>query len=113
VTPFRLLDAASTREAAALLRTHAPHARPIAAGGDLLGLLKEGVAGSTLPTPQVLVNLASVRELARIEVDAAAWRIGAMVTLAQMRNRRFQELMTAELQRRQLGPFIQSTAGDA
>jgi xanthine dehydrogenase YagS FAD-binding subunit len=84
VTPFRLLDAASTREAAALLRTHAPHARPIAAGGDLLGLLKEGVAGSTLPTPQVLVNLASVRELARIEVDAAAWRIGAMVTLAQL-----------------------------
>jgi alkane 1-monooxygenase len=36
----------------------------------------------------------------------------AMVTLAQMRNRRFQELMVAELQRRQLGPF-QSTVGEA
>jgi alkane 1-monooxygenase len=29
----------------------------------------------------------------------------AMVALAQLRNRRFQELMTAELQRRKLGPF--------
>jgi alkane 1-monooxygenase len=29
----------------------------------------------------------------------------AMVALAQLRNRRFQALMTAELQRRQLGPF--------
>jgi hypothetical protein len=29
----------------------------------------------------------------------------AMVALAQLRNRRFQELMTAELRRKKLGPF--------
>lgn len=84
MTPFRLLDAASAADAAALLRAHAPHARPIAAGGDLLGLLKEHVAGPTLPTPTVLVNLAAARDLGCITGDGDAWHIGAMVTLARL-----------------------------
>jgi xanthine dehydrogenase YagS FAD-binding subunit len=84
VTPFRLLDAASAADAVALLRGHAPHARPIAAGGDLLGLLKEGVEGPTLAAPAVLVNLATARDLAQIRHDEQAWRIGAMATLARL-----------------------------
>jgi len=87
VSPLRLLDATSAADAAALLRAHAPHARPIAAGGDLLGLLKEHVGGPTLPTPRVLVNLAGAPDLAHIRDDDDAWHLGAMATLAQLAQR--------------------------
>lgn len=84
MTPFHLIDAHSARDAVMLLRSHAPRARPIAAGGDLLGLLKEHVSGPTLPTPNVLVNLATAKDLAQITHDERGWRIGAMVTLARL-----------------------------
>jgi xanthine dehydrogenase YagS FAD-binding subunit len=86
VTPFRLLDAQSAGDAVALLRCHGPRARPIAAGGDLLGLLKEGVEGPTLAAPAVLVNLATAHDLAQITHDERAWRIGAMATLTRLEN---------------------------
>jgi len=84
VTPFRLLDATSAGDAVALLAAHAPHARPIAAGGDLLGLLKEGVEGPAMPLPAVLVNLATARDLGQLTRHEDVWRIGAMVTLDRL-----------------------------
>jgi xanthine dehydrogenase YagS FAD-binding subunit len=83
--PFDLVDAHSAAEAAALLRRYAPGARPIATGGDLLGLMKEGVAGPTLAMPSVLVNLATAPDLAEIVRNGSELRLGAMTTLIQLR----------------------------
>ena len=82
MSPFALIDASNTAEAVALLRAHHPHAKVIAAGGDLLGLLKDGVQGATLRQPHVLVNLATAQELHRIERCNDGWSLGAMVTLS-------------------------------
>jgi xanthine dehydrogenase YagS FAD-binding subunit len=81
MSPFSLLDASSAAEAVALLQTHGSHAKLIAAGGDLLGLLKEGVRGAALPPPKVVVNLATAHELHRIERTREGWSLGAMATL--------------------------------
>jgi len=85
VSPFALVDARSAAEAVSLLRDHGPQAQPVAAGGDLLGLLKDGVRGPTLRPPRLLVNLATAEELHRIERQAdGGWTLGAMVTLAAL-----------------------------
>lgn len=84
MTAFRLIDAHSAAEAVALLRAHAPQAQPVAAGGDLLGLLKEGVPRPAGPGPRVLVNLATADELHRIERHAQGWSLGAMATLSAL-----------------------------
>jgi len=39
------------------------------------------------------------------------WGYYAMVDMAQRRNKKFRELMTAELQRRKLGPFVEDKTG--
>ena len=85
MTPFRLIDAHSAADAAALLRAHGPRAQPIASGGDLLGLLKEGVEGPALALPTVLVNLATAPDLTRVTRGTDGVRIGAMATLARLR----------------------------
>lgn len=82
MSPFSLIDASNAAEAVALLRTHRPHAKVIAAGGDLLGLLKDGVQGVTLPLPRVVVNLSTAQELHRIERCNDGWSLGAMATLS-------------------------------
>jgi xanthine dehydrogenase YagS FAD-binding subunit len=82
VSPFSLIDAGSAAEAVALLRAHSPHAKLIAAGGDLLGALKDGVRGATLLPPRVVVNLSTAEELRRIERSEEGWSLGTMVTLS-------------------------------
>lgn len=84
MSPFSLFDAASAAEAVALLHTHGPHARLIAAGGDLLGLLKDGVHSPGSPPPRVLVNLATAADLHRAEQGADGWTLGAMLTLSAL-----------------------------
>lgn len=96
MTPFRLVDAHSAADAVALLRMHGPHAQAIASGGDLLGLLKEGVAGPALASPAVLVNLATAPELARIAQGPAGLRLGAMATLVRLRQEPDMPPMLAE-----------------
>lgn len=84
MTP-RVVQARSAEEASALLHAHAPHARPIAFGGDLLGLWKDGVRERAGDDAPLWVDLTGVPELARIERGAdGRWRVGAMVTLAQL-----------------------------
>lgn len=80
---FGLIDAQSAADAAALLHAYAPHAQHIAAGGDLLGLLKEGVEGPTLRAPATLINLATAVDMVGITRVAGGWRLGAMTNLAR------------------------------
>jgi xanthine dehydrogenase YagS FAD-binding subunit len=81
MSPFSLVDAGSAVEAVDLLQQHGSHAKVIAAGGDLLGLLKDGVRGAALPTPRVVVNLATAEELRCIDRGDDGWSLGAMATL--------------------------------
>jgi xanthine dehydrogenase YagS FAD-binding subunit len=83
VIPFELVDAKSAADAVALLDARS-HAQPIAAGGDLLGLLKEHVSGPTLRSPTVLVNLATARDMEGVAHEAGGLRLGAMTTLARL-----------------------------
>jgi xanthine dehydrogenase YagS FAD-binding subunit len=83
MTPVRLVHARNAIEAARLLRQHAPHAQLIAAGGDLLGLWKEGVLDRA--AAPVWVDLSRARDLLPIERHAdGGWRMGAMATLQQL-----------------------------
>ncbi|HKU94941.1 MAG TPA: FAD binding domain-containing protein [Vineibacter sp.] len=83
MTLFRLIDAQSAAHAVRLLAEHGPAARPIAAGGDLLDLLKEGVTGALLPAPDVLINLGTAG-MAGVSRSGATLRLGAMTTLADL-----------------------------
>ncbi len=84
MSPFWLIDAHSALEAAALLQVYGPHAQAIAAGGDLLGLMKEGLKGPALPSPRVIVNLATAEDMRCVERSAEGWSLGAMVTLSTL-----------------------------
>lgn len=84
MSPFQLIDAYSAAEAATLLQAHGPGAQAIASGGDLLGLLKDGVRGPALLPPRVLVNLATAPELRRVEQGVDGWSLGAMVSLSTL-----------------------------
>jgi xanthine dehydrogenase YagS FAD-binding subunit len=84
MTPVRLVHARSAIDAARLLQQHAPHAQLIAAGGDLLGLWKEGVLERAGAAP-VWVDLSRAGELVQIERHAdGGWRLGAMATLQRL-----------------------------
>jgi xanthine dehydrogenase YagS FAD-binding subunit len=83
--PFRLLRVATLVEAGTRVAQD-PGARVLRAGGiDLLDLMKEGIT-----TPTELVELRSVgdehgRRLRGVEVEEdGGWRVGALVTLAQL-----------------------------
>jgi xanthine dehydrogenase YagS FAD-binding subunit len=80
VIPFQLVDARSAAEAVALLSEN-NCSQPIAAGGDLLGLLKEHVSGPALRPPAVLVNLATAGDMKGITPGSTGLRLGAMTTL--------------------------------
>lgn len=83
MNPFELVDAKSAADAVALLCASS-HAQPIAAGGDLLGLLKEHVSGPALEPPTVLVNLATARDMEGMTWELGRLRLGTMTTLAHL-----------------------------
>jgi len=78
------VDARSAAEAVALLHQHGPRAVPLAAGGDLFGLMKEGIHDLARPVPTLLVNLGRAADLHGIQRSAEGWRLGAMLTLATL-----------------------------
>jgi len=96
MTPVRLVPARSAIDAAWLLQVHGPQAQLIAAGGDLLGLWKEGVLAHAVDAP-VWVDLSRASGLDRIERHADGhWRLGAMATLQQLQRTRGIAPMLAE-----------------
>lgn len=70
---------ASTAETAGQLV--GPNGAYLAGGNDLLGLMKEN-----LTQPDLLVNIKSLPGLNKIERGSKIWRIGALVTIAQLEN---------------------------
>jgi 4-hydroxybenzoyl-CoA reductase subunit beta len=75
MTPFLLRRPSSAAQAVAWLSAN-PRARALAGGSDLLPNLRHG-----LGTPDELIDLSGLHELARIERVGDDWVIGAGVTL--------------------------------
>lgn len=72
-------------EAVRWLAHYGPRAKVLAGGTDLLGLLKDRIAGPQMPVPDVLVSIKRIPELAQIsERPDGALRIGATVTLTDL-----------------------------
>jgi xanthine dehydrogenase YagS FAD-binding subunit len=83
--PFEHVDAATVEEAVHWLQRYGRRARLLAGGTDLLGLLKDRIAGPALPLPEMLVNVKRVPELRRIAANGdGALVIGGAVTLAEV-----------------------------
>lgn len=82
---FEHADAESIQEAVSWLGKWGNDARVIAGGTDLLGLMKDGLEGPQLKTPQVLINVKRIAEMKRIDHDDEfGLRIGAAVKLNQL-----------------------------
>jgi len=79
------VDAESVDEAVSWLTRYGERAVPLAGGTDLLGLMKDGIGGPRMPMPEVLVNIKTIPELARLDMSPAGrLRIGATVTLSDL-----------------------------
>jgi len=74
--PFEFVTALSTESARELL---GPKGQYLAGGNDLLGRLKDDITEAAR-----LVNIKALPGLNRIEPGADHWRIGALVTIAQI-----------------------------
>lgn len=75
---FEYATALSTDSAQQLV---ADQGQFIAGGNDMLGLLKDYLAD-----PKILVNIKSLPGLSKIESGAKTWKIGALVTVAEIEN---------------------------
>lgn len=82
---FEHVDAHSVDEAVYWLTRCGARAKVIAGGTDLLGLMKDRIAGPGMALPEVLVDIKSVPELRRIEdEEGRGIRIGSAVTLLDL-----------------------------
>jgi xanthine dehydrogenase YagS FAD-binding subunit len=79
---FDFIDAHSAQEAVDLLTTSGKRAQPFASGADVLFMLKDGIEGPMEPSPDVLINLGTAKELEGVRHDSTAglW-LGAMTRL--------------------------------
>jgi len=83
--PFTHVDATSVAEAVSALAEHGARAQVLAGGTDLLGLMKDRIAGPAMSVPEVLVNVKRIPELAGVtERPDGGLRIGAAVTLVDL-----------------------------
>ena len=79
---FEDLEAREVRDAVSCLRRYGKKARIIAGGTDLLGLIKDRLTGQEMPLPEVLINVKTIPEMARMVYDPEkGLSIGAAVTL--------------------------------
>jgi carbon-monoxide dehydrogenase medium subunit len=75
VKAFEFAKPNTAAEAVALLKKHAPHAKPLAGGTDLLVEIKHDAH-----LPHMLVDVSRIEELRRIELNDDGLHIGASVT---------------------------------
>lgn len=90
---FEVVDARSLAEAASLLRKHGAAAHPLAGGGDLFSLIRNGPPNRRLaPRPRrplVLVSLASIPGIDRIRYRRGrGLTLGAMAIVADIQAHR-------------------------
>ena len=78
-------------EAARILKGEGPRTMPLAGGTDLLPSMKR-----RQQVPKTLMSLRHIENLHQVEMQAAGWRLGACVTLAEIAaDGRFRNGMTA------------------
>ncbi len=81
---FELLAPSTLEEAAEALRSYRGRAKILGGGTDLLGLMKDRVAGPQMPIPEVLVSVNRVAELRKISHDGSSSTVGAAATLTEI-----------------------------
>ena len=79
--PFEHINAATTHEAASLLRKYQGKARVIAGGTDLIGVLKDNIHAAY---PEAVINIKTIPGLDGIKADAKGLKIGALAKLADI-----------------------------
>lgn len=82
---FEFIDARSAEEAVDLLRKYGKRAQLFATGADVLYMMKDWIEGPAVPYPEVLINLAAIKELEGIRSDPArGLTMGAMTRLVEI-----------------------------
>jgi xanthine dehydrogenase YagS FAD-binding subunit len=82
--PFDYYRVATVEQAVTLLEKHRQKAAILAGGSDLLGMMKDGIAGPEMKPPQHLIDIKGIKGLAYIKDQPSGMRIGAATTLADI-----------------------------
>ncbi len=80
---FELFEPSTLDEAAEILRSR-EKAKVLAGGTDLLGLMKDRIAGATMPLPEVLVDVNKIPELRSVSHTDSESSFGAAATLSEI-----------------------------
>jgi xanthine dehydrogenase YagS FAD-binding subunit len=83
---YELYDATTVQEAVELLRKHGDRSVKVLGGGsDLVGgIMKDFVAGSGMPLPEVLIDLTTIKDLVGIKAASDGFTIGAATTVTDI-----------------------------
>ena len=81
---FEYFKVTSVAEAVALLAQHGEKSALLAGGSDLLGMMKDGITGPKLITPQYLISIKEIKGLAEIKEQKGGVRIGAAASLTDI-----------------------------
>jgi xanthine dehydrogenase YagS FAD-binding subunit len=82
--PFDYYRVTTVGQAVAILAKYQEKAAILAGGSDLLGLMKDGIEGPAMSTPQHLIDIKGIKELAYIEEQKTGLRIGAGTKLVDI-----------------------------
>lgn len=82
--PFEYYRVDSASQAISLLAKHLGKATILAGGSDLLTIMKDRLEGPKLKTPEFLVDIKGIKELAAIKRQKSGLRIGATATIADI-----------------------------
>lgn len=81
---FEYLKVTTVAEAVSLLVKYGDKAALFAGGSDLLGMMKDGIEGPQLKSPQYIIAVKNIKELASISEAKGTIRIGAVTTVADI-----------------------------
>src|SRR6266568_860983 len=82
---FDLFEPTSVSEATGLLNQLGAKAKVVGGGSDLLGgIMKDWVQGKGMPSPEAIIDLTTIKELAGIKSGGDGFHIGANTTLAEL-----------------------------
>ena len=81
---FEYFEPSNLNEALEILGRYDGRAKVLGGGTDLLGLMKDRVAGQKMPLPSALVNIKKIEELGRVTHGDSETEVGSAVTLSQI-----------------------------